>query len=187
LFFARNLRVADDFESAASGWPAGSDSSGSWGYFGGEYRIAFSRASVYRFASPATSPDLTDLAVEADMRRPGTAAGWVGLIFGLNRTGSDFHLVEIDRAAQYSVYRNVNGTWEPLISPTVSDKLRTGDANNHLMLVRDSGLTWLYANGQMVTMITDLPAPAGRVGVYASNGDAGLEGLFDTFRGYTLR
>ena len=187
IYFAQTLRVADDFADASSGWPAGSDGSATWGYFDGEYRISLNRANLWLLASHPGGPNLTDFVVEADMRRPGTAAGWVGLVFGVNQTGSDFHLVEIDRVGQYSFFHNVSGQWETLVSPTASVALRTGDAVNHLMLVRDSGLTWLYANGQMVTMVTDLPAPTGRVGVYASNGDAGLEGRFDTFRGYALR
>jgi hypothetical protein len=100
--------------------------------------------------------------------------------------GSDFHIVEIDREGRYSFYRNVSGAWQQLVSPTNSSLLRTGDATNHVMLVRDSGLTRLYANGGMVTMITDLQAPAGQLGVYASSADAGFEGRFDTFRGYSL-
>jgi hypothetical protein len=187
LYVANRLRVADDFADVLSGWPNGTDGRGVFGYLDGEYRIAFGGADAYRWASPPSSPTLDDLAVEADMRRPGTAAGWVGLVFGLTAGGDDFHLVEIDRLGQYSLFRNVNGTWQTLVPPTFSAFLRTGEAGNHLLLVRDSGLTRLFANGQEVTLITDVAAPAGRTGVYASSAEAGLDGRFDNFRAYSLR
>lgn len=187
IVIARTLRLADDFGDPTSGWPAGQDASGAFGYLGGAYRIAHLQRSVWRWATLPNGPSLSDLAVEADVQMPGTAQGWVALVFGLNAAGSDFHIFEIDRAGQYSLYRRAAGQWQTLVPPTSSDQLAVADATNHLLLVRDAGLTTLYANGQFVSMVTDIAAPAGRVGVYASNGDAGFEGRFDNFRGYGLR
>lgn len=187
LFIAKTLRIADDFGDPTSGWPAGQDASGSYGYVEGEYRILHSRANVWRLSWLPNGPSLADLVVEADVRLPGTAQGWAALVFGLNAGGADFHIFEIDRAGQYSLYRRTGGEWQTLVSPTSSDQLVVADGTNHLMLVRDSGLTTLYANGQMISLVTDLQVPAGRVGVYASNGEVGLEGRFDGFRGYAVR
>ena len=187
LYIAKTLRIADDFGDPTSGWPAGQDASGSYGYVEGEYRILHTRANVWRLSWLPNGPSLTDLVVEADVRLPGTAQGWAALVFGLNAGGTDFHIFEIDRAGQYSLYRRTGGEWQTLVSPTSSDQLVVADGTNHLMLVRDSGLTTLYANGQMISLVTDLQVPAGRVGVYASNGEVGLEGRFDGFRGYAVR
>gem|GEM_PF-3237568 len=187
IYIAKTLRIADDFGDPSTGWPAGQDASGSVGYVDGEYRILHTRPNVWRWSTLPNGPSLTDLVVEADVRMPGTAQGWAALVFGLNAGGTDFHIFEIDRAGQYSLYRRTGGAWQTLVSPTSSDQLVVADGTNHLMLVRDSGLTTLYANGQMISLVTDLQVPAGRVGVYASNGEVGLEGRFDGFRGYGVR
>lgn len=187
LYIARALRLAEDFSDPASGWPSGQDASGSYGYVDGEYRFLHSRADIWRWATLPGGPSLTDVAVEGDVRMPGTAQGWVALVFGLTASNEDFHIFEIDRAGQYSVWRRAAGAWEGIIPPTSSDQLAVADAVNHLLLVRRSGLTTLYANGQLISLVTDIAAPAGRIGIYASNGDAGFEGRWDNVRAYAAR
>lgn len=187
LVLARTLRLVEAFGDPTSGWPSGQDGSGVFGYFEGAYRFVHTQPSVWRWATLPNGPSLSDLALEADVVLPGTAQGWAALVFGLNAAGNDFHIFEIDRAGQYSLYRRAAGQWQTLVPPTSSEHLAVADAPNHLLLVRDAGLTMLYANGQLVSLVTDIAAPAGRVGIYASNGEAGFEARFDNLRGYALR
>lgn len=118
---------------------------------------------------------------------PEAAGGAAALVFGLNQAGDDFHIFEIDNTGSYSMYRRQAGAWQTLLRPAPSAALRTGTVANHLMLVRASGLTRLYANGQRISLVTDLPAPAGRVALYASSVAAGFEARWDNFRAYGLR
>jgi hypothetical protein len=187
LYLTASLQLADDFSSTSSGWQGGQDSNGSFGYFDGGFRFLFTTANSWRWARSQSSPTLSDLALEADVRMPTTARGAAALVFALNPATSDFHLFEIDSAGRYSIWRHTASGWETLLSPTSSPLLGTGDVTNHLLLVRESGLTRLYANGQAISMVTDLPAPAGRVGIYASSVDAGFEARWDNFRVYGLR
>ncbi len=184
---ARDLRVAEDFGNAASGWLDGQDGNGVFGYLGGEYRLRFTTADSWRWSAPPNSPLLSDLVLEADVRMPEAAGGAAALVFGLNQAGDDFHLFEIDNNGSYSMYRRQAGAWQTLLRPAPSAALRTGTVANHLMLVRASGLTRLYANGQRISLVTDLPAPAGRVALYASSAAAGFEARWDNFRAYGLR
>ena len=184
---ARDLRVAEDFGSAASGWLDGQDGNGVFGYLAGEYRLRFTKADVWRWSAPPNSPLLSDLVLEADVRMPEAAGGAAALVFGLNQAGDDFHLFEIDNTGSYSMYRRQAGAWQTLLRPAPSAALRTGTVANHLMLVRASGLTRLYANGQRISLVTDLPAPAGRVALYASCVATGFEARWDNFRAYGLR
>lgn len=187
LYLAASLQLADDFSATGSGWQGGQDNNGSYGYFDGGFRFLFTTADSWRWARSQSSPTLSDLALEADLRMPTTARGAAALVFGLNPATSDFHLFEIDSAGRYSIWRHTASGWETLLSPTSSPLLGTGDVTNHLLLVRESGLTRLYANGQAISLVTDLPAPAGRVGIYASNLDVGFEARWDNFRVYGLR
>lgn len=187
LWLGRSLRAADDFSDAASGWPAGQDEAGPYGYAEGEYRIRLTAADRGRWVSPPGGPRLDDLLLEADLRLPEAAAGAAGLVFGLNADSDDYHLWQVDRAGQYAVYRHAGGAWQTLLSPRPAEALRQGEARNHLLLVRDRGLTRLYANGRLVSLVTDLPAPAGRTGVYAGSAAAGFEARWDNLRAYDLR
>jgi hypothetical protein len=184
---ARDLRVAEDFGNAASGWLDGQDGNGVFGYLGGEYRLRFTIADGWRWSAPPNSPLLSDLVLEADVRMPEATGGAAALVFGLSQAGDDFHLFEIDNTGSYSMYRRQAGAWQTLLRPAPSAALRTGTVANHLMLVRASGLTRLYANGQRISLVTDLPAPAGRVALYASSVAAGFEARWDNFRAYGLR
>jgi len=187
LYVARTLRLADDFADASSGWPSGQDTGGSYGYAGGEYRFSYNLADRWRWSSPPTSPSLADLAVEVDVRMPGTAEGYVALPFGLNADGTALTILEITRDGRYAIYAWDGQAWDTLLPLRASDALRTGEASNHLLLARDRGLTYLYANGRRMSMATDIPAPAGRSGVYASSAAPGFEARFDNFRLYDLR
>lgn len=187
LVLARDLRVAEDFGNPASGWLEGQDGSGSYGYVGGEYRLRFTAGDLWRWSAPPASPILSDLALEGDVRMPEGVGGAAALVFGLNQAGDDFHLFEIDSAGRYSVYRRLGGAWQTLLSPSPSALLRQGTAANHLLLTRVSGLTRLYANGHMISLVTDLAAPAGRVGLYASSAASGFEARWDNFRAYGAR
>jgi hypothetical protein len=124
--------------------------------------------------------------VEADARMPAGAEGNVALVFGLNNAGNDFHIYEVTRDGRYALYRMFGGQWQTLLSPQPSPALRIGDQPNHLLLVRESGLTRLFANGQEVSLVTDIAAPAGRSGIYASTNQGGLEARFDNYRLYDL-
>jgi hypothetical protein len=124
--------------------------------------------------------------VEADARVPGTASGSVALVFGLNGDGSDYHIYQVNQSGQHSVYHWSGGAWQTLVSPTASAALRTGAAPNHLLLVRRSGLTLLYANGRAVATVTDIVAPSSRGGLYGAADQAGFEARFDVCRLYGL-
>ena len=87
---------------------------------------------------------------------------------------------------RHTLYRWLGNPWQTLLSPQPSPALRIGEQPKHLLLVRESGLTRLFANGQEVSLITDIAAPAGRSGVYASTNAGGLEARFDNDPLYDL-
>jgi hypothetical protein len=186
LFLARSLRLADDFSDPASGWSSGQDANATYGYLDGSYRIRTHLPGLARWASPPASPRLEDLALELDAWMPVEAPGGLGPVFGLDDDGSDYHLFSVFRSGHFGLYRWAGGAWQTLVQPRPAPELAAGGATNHLLLVRDRGLTRLYANGRMITMVTDVVAPTGRAGLYASGEAAGFEARFDHYRLYDL-
>jgi len=187
LFLAATTLHAEDFGDPTSGWQGGQDANGSYGYSDGEWRFTHTAADAWRWAAPPAFPHVSDVVVEADARISSATAGAVALVLGLDASGTDFHLFEAFSDGRYAVFRRQAGAWQTLLSPAPSAALATGGASNHLMAARQSGLTYLYANGELLGMVTDLDVPAGRVGIYASNVLPGFEAWFDNVRAYGLR
>jgi len=185
LYLATSLRLADDFSNPASGWDSADTADYAVGYLNGEYRIWIKTAN---FGAWSYWPWITatDFVLEADVRILGTGAGAAALLFGRTPSGNEYYIFEVTRDGRYALYRNVSGSWFPLVAWTASPAVNTGETSNHLMVVQRAGQVSLYANGQELRTLALNPAPSGRLGLYAEGWQANLDARFDNFRVYGL-
>lgn len=142
----------DDFSDPSSGWPVGDDGNIRYEYLNGEYEIYIS--NPYWWAAARPGFQASDYILEADVRNISGKNGSYGLIFGLSSDWSQFYTFEIDAYGNYGIYRYYSGSWETLAEGT-SSSINTGTTKNRLKIKREGNFIEAYANGQLLTSISD--------------------------------
>jgi hypothetical protein len=104
------------------------------------------------------------------------------LIFGLSSDWSQLYTFEIDPEGNYSIYLLNNDDWS-LLGEGYSPAINKGSATNQLKIVRNGALIEAWANGQILTSISNGAYTGQRhVGLIISTyDDRNLDVHFDNF------
>jgi len=174
---------ADDFSNSASGWFIGDSGSVLWQYLTGEYRMLVRDPDWG--AGSATSAKFSNYLVAVDVRNPSGSYGTYGLIFGLSDNWSQFYSLQVDPAGTYLIWRYSSGNWT-LLTWGTSSAINQGTATNRLKVERNGSLIKVYANDQLLNIVSDGSFNGSRrlgltVNSYA---DPNVDIRFDNFKVY---
>jgi len=174
----------DDFSNPSSGWPAGDALDYRVEYIGGEYRILVKQAPNHVILVASPGGRHTNYSVEVDGRFASAIQGDYGLLFGVNDGITNAYYFWVGGARDYGLDKEQSGRWTTLISRTVSSAINAGQASNHLRVVRNGAQITLYANGQLLTTLSDSSFIGSlRVGLAAfTHEQADVDVRFDNFR-----
>ena len=135
------------------------------------------------------SPGLktNDSILSVDVRNATGVYGSYGLLFGLSDDFSQFYDFEIDPLGNYAIFQYGSGTFTPLVQSS-SVGIQTGTAINRIKLERNGSLIKVYANGQLLTSISDGSYTGlRRVGLIAfSYAQHNVDVRFDNFKVYDV-
>jgi hypothetical protein len=170
----------DDFSDPDSGWPVADTANTQFAYLNGEYRILVKNPTGIGGAVPGVA--FENYLVTTEVRNPFNRAGSYGLLFGQVSGFTGFYTFEIDNAQNYAIWR-WNGAWA-LLAQGTSPVLKPGAAANTLAIERNGAGISAFANGTLVTSVTDGQFTGElRVGVWAAGGgEANLDVRFDDYR-----
>lgn len=136
----------DDFSSANSGWPIVDNGFVRTGYSNGEYRI-LARKGGSLYLSRAPIHGLRGYTLETDMRWNKTVGNSYGLIFDIRGDFEYYYVFDLNAETQkWQFYRYTSTGVIKYVTPTVSTVIKSGNAVNHLKVIRNSGWIWLYIN-----------------------------------------
>ena len=175
----------DDFENSDSGWGADQQEAFDRGYEGGEYFVDLHVPNWFIWARPGVKLD--DVSVEVDVHLiAGSPAGQAGVLCR-HVDGDNFYYFAISADGYYAIFRRVDGGDLEILSGDGSGMLpspviNTGEQANHLRAVCEGDALSLYANGELLEMVTDDAHARGDVGVGAGSGPEGsVRFQFDDF------
>jgi VCBS repeat-containing protein len=170
----------DDFSNPGSSWPHYEDENVIYDYLNGEYQITAKNPSWWVGARPGYQA--ADYTVEVDVRKFSDGYGSYGILFGLADDWSQFYSFEIDPQGYYSIFLYDNGDWSTL-GEGFSPAINQGSATNHLKIVRNGKLIEAWANGNLLSSISNNAYTGQRyVGLIASTYDVGnLDIRYDNF------
>jgi hypothetical protein len=144
----------DNFSNPSSGWGQGDLGQMLLEYNQGEYRILL-RSTEWWFAE---GPDLqaSDYTVSVDLRNISGVNGSYGIAFGGDYYLHLFYSLEIYPDGGYGVYRY---DWDQnnyvALAEGYSEAIHQGSESNHLIVVRNGASIKAYANGQLLTEVSD--------------------------------
>jgi uncharacterized repeat protein (TIGR01451 family) len=178
---------ADDFSDPGSGWPIDDTGDTLYEYLNGEYRILLRNANWWAGARPGFKA--SNYIVAVDVRRTtGGITGSYGLIFGLSDDWSQFYSFEIaphsiPPAHNYIIFRYNSGNWTPLAAGFSDNISPIWDVTNRLKIERNGSLIRAYANGHLLTSVSDGSYTGSRhVGLIATSSSMpNLDVRFDNF------
>ncbi len=142
----------DDFSNPWSGWPVGDTGNVLFEYNNGEYRILIRPTNYIAAVRPGFVA--SDYKVSVDLRNSTGDMGSYGIIFGLSQDWWGFYSLEIYPDGYFGVYRYAGSsliTLDEAYSPAINQ----GTAKNHISITRNGALINAYANGQLLTSLTD--------------------------------
>ena len=171
----------DDFSDANSGWPNIENEKKRYEYVGGEYEILVKNANSWAGASPDFQA--SEYLVGVDVRSTSGVIGSHGIIFGLTEDWSGFYTFEIDPEGYYTIWKySENGGWKNLFVKYTPVINKSTDLNQ-LMVKRIGTSIEVYANGNLLTSITDKTYTGmGYLGLIVSSFDEiNVEARFDNF------
>ena len=175
----------DDFSDPGSGWPISDDGDIQYEYLDGEYRILVRNTN--RWAGAAPGFKASDYVVTVDVRNVTGLYGSYGLTFGLSNDWSQFYSLEIDPDGNYGIMRYGSGTWTNLATGT-SGSINTGTSTNTLKIEHNGSLIQAYANGQLLTSVSDSTyGGSRRIGLVVSTYSlSNVDARFDDFTVYPV-
>ena len=181
--------LIEDFSDPISGWELQTTEEYALEYVDGEYRITVYAPDLAAWGRPQRAYEFTDLVVEADARQVvGPEDGDYGIVVR-SKGDSDFYLFAVNsHHGMYSVQMSQGAVWTDLAEWTESAAVhRAGDANR--LKVECLGQTMrFYANGELLTEVTDTTYGSGNVGLVAETfEEGGLVVRFDNVRVQVLK
>ena len=173
------VQFTDNFSNPGSGWPVQNTGNVLYEYLNDEYRILVKNANSWFVAGPGVKPANFTVAVE--VRNATGIDGSYGLVFGGSDNVSQFYTFEIFPDGVYEIWR-YNSGWT-LLTGGSSASINPGTATNRLAIERNGSLITAYANGQLLTSLTDGTFTGPRhVGLIVSSyNQPNVDARFDNF------
>ncbi|MDX9953014.1 MAG: hypothetical protein RBT75_02915 [Anaerolineae bacterium] len=146
--FVEDFGVTGRWYEADHGW-------GQFSYQDGEYEILIRNVNSWGFADVPLEGGLPRFAVEVDARVSTGAAGIYGINFGQVDGDNLYHFRVYPGAQQYKLLKLVNGAWVDLTAWAVNPAINDETGTNRLRVERDGAQIRLYANGTLLTSLSD--------------------------------
>jgi eukaryotic-like serine/threonine-protein kinase len=178
---ALNDPLSDNSKGYA--WEEGQPYSGTTCAFtGGAYDVSITQQGIA--PCTATSTDFSNFAFQVQMTLIKGAAG--GIIFRIN--GPKYYYCYIHQDGSYgcSLYVDATSTPKVLVSGS-SSAIKTGlKQSNLIAVVANSNNIKLYANGQLITSISDNSYSHGAIGLVAEDDSSPAEAVFSNAKVWTI-
>ena len=181
--------LIEDFSDPSSGWETQATEEYALEYVEGEYRVIVHSPDLAAWGRPPLAYEFTDLVIEVDVRQvSGPEDGDYGLVVR-SKGDSDFYLFAISsHYGMYSVQMSQGETWSDLAEWTESAAVHREGEVNHLKVECLGKTMRFYANGELLTEVTDTTYHSGNVGLLAETfEEGGLVVRFDNVRVQVLK
>lgn len=171
----------DDFSDPTTGWPVDADSGKAASYSDGQYLISAFSVNQDVWA-PYPEGDLGDVRVEVDaVRSFGPEVNSFGIVCRFV-DNDNFYFLVISSHGYQAIGKYQAGQLSYLSSEQMEQAsgINLGNASNHIRADCIGSTLTLYANGQMISSVTDASFPEGEVGLIVGTFDEPNVGvLFD--------
>jgi len=158
----------DDFSSSASGWEVGEYDAGDVGYKDGAYFVTSAEnTSVMWGVANRTFEDLIIEVYATQVSAGPESNNAYGVVCREQGDGDGYYL-RISGDGYYSIYKAVEGGFEPLVDWTGSNAIRKGNATNHLLAVCDGPTLTLIVNDQLLEEAEDSTFTKGDIALTAT-------------------
>lgn len=176
---------ADDFSDPGSGWPVADSGKVLTEYSGGKYHILVRQTQWASGIGPGFRA--SDYTVSVSVQNISGSFGTYGLAFGISKNWKSLYSLEINPTGSYGIYRYDPGKVVTLIEAP-SGAILPGTATNQITVVRNGASISAYANGDLLTQLTDDTYMGSLdLGLIAiSYNDPNVDILFDNFAVYSL-
>jgi len=181
--------LIEDFSDPSSGWELQTTEEYALEYVEGEYRITVHASDLAVWGRPPRAYEFTDLVIEADARQAaGPEDGDYGIVVR-SKGDSDFYLFAVNsHHGMYSVQMSQGAVWTDLAEWTESTAVYREGEVNHLKVECLGETMRFYANGELLTDVTDTTYYSGNVGLLAETfEEGGLVVRFDNVRVQVLK
>jgi hypothetical protein len=180
------LVYEDDFDDPGSGWTVESTEHSDWYYESGEYHGLVKSGNFSSWWPSPSSEILTDFILETDGKLVSgqPSYGSYGLCFRY-QDKDNFYLFLVGGNGYYLIGTRTNGQWVRLADMKKSDSIAGGNNTNHLKVICKGSKIAVYANGHLLTTITDESFSDGRVGVIIDTAKPNAHVAFDNFKVYS--
>jgi len=172
----------DDFSDTSSGWDRVDAAEGVTDYTNGGYRIFVDQTQHDYWGNPGL--DFSDVRVEVDATKvAGPDDNDLGVLCRY-QDAQNFYAFYISSDGYASINKVEGGNQEQLGSEKwlETSAVRQGNATNRIRADCVGDSLTLYANGELVHMISDSTFASGDVGLIAGTfSEAGTDILFDNF------
>lgn len=175
----------DNFSDTSGGWDTVQKEDGTTGYVPNGYRIFVNKSKWYFWSIPSKVSKITDARIEVDTTKvAGPDENEIGIICRY-KDDNNFYFLTIGSNGSYSINKTKEGKDNFIGMDKIQfagQKIRTGNANNHLRADCIGNELSLYANGELLTTVTDTEFTDGEVGLIAGTYDTpGTDVLFQNF------
>ena len=177
---------SDDFSDPASGWPTGDDPDYLLEYLDDEYRILLRNIDLLLLVRSGFKG--SDYIAEVDVRNVDGTEGVYGLLFGLDEDWTELYIFVISPYGDYWLLKYSTASDWTVLAQGTSGAIYTGTASNQIKVRRSGAEISIYANGQLLTSISDDSFTGLRyVGLTANSiSQPNLDVRFDNFTIYPL-
>lgn len=152
--YLQNPLFVDDF-SVGGRWLEADYGWGKFSYQSGEYEILIRNTNSWGFADAPIEGGLPRYAIAVDARVASGAAAIYGINFGQVDGDNFYHFRVYPGAQQYKLFKLVDGAWVDLTAWVVNPAINDETGTNHLRVERDGAQIRLYANGTLLTSLSD--------------------------------
>lgn len=146
--FVEDFTVTGRWYEADHGW-------GKFSYQDGEYEILIRNTNSWGYANVPLEGGLPRFAVEVDARVSTGVAGIYGINFGQVDGDNLYHFRVYPGAQQYKLLKLADGAWVDLTAWAVNSAINDETGVNRLRVERDGAQIRLYANGTLLTSLSD--------------------------------
>jgi len=146
--FVEDFSISGRWMEADYGW-------GNFSYQSGEYEILIRNTNSWGFANAPIEGGLPRYAIDVDARITAGEEAMYGINFGQIDDDNFYQFRIYPAEQQYKLFKLTNGIWSDLTAWTVDPAIIDETGANHLRVERDGALIRLYANGTLLTSLSD--------------------------------
>ncbi len=163
-----DVLFSDDFSDPNSGWEVADYDSGSVGYTQGKYFVTSTQPGSAMWG--VAGKNYADVMIEVDATQvsaPSNSNNDYGIMCRLDFSGNGYTF-NISGDGFYSIQKMVDNGFVDLVEWAESDKIRTGNATNHIVAVCNGQSLSLSVNGAKLAEVNDSTYTTGDIGLAAT-------------------